>query len=287
MRPDALALSRPTWIDDRRYLIRYDGDDSWHERLILRRVSGQEFVIATPEHDVYVEALATEPDLVYEAAYLQPVGGGRPTSIPRGDPLHTFAKVPSPVQRANLIESAESIADGIKTVLMHRSKVLGIHYGRAPPAAATLPVKAPHVPAGAAPNRPPHRVNQKSPPIDDSQVWVAAVDAVGFARGDIVSADDGRLPPASVTLDDHGLTRDGDRKPMLIQRISRDKLDEFRKTQFPGAGGDRREDSPDRFSIATPQGWPSEQGGPSHGRACPASPLHSHRETLATLDRCQ
>ena len=105
--------------------------------------------------------------------------------------------------------------EGIKTVLMHRSKVLGVHYGRAPPAAATFPVKEPSVPPGAMPNRPPHRVNHKSPPLDESRVWVAATDAVGFARGDIVSADDGRIPPASVTLDDHGLTRDGDSRHAL------------------------------------------------------------------------
>ena len=57
LRPDVLEDSRPAWTDNRRFLTQYRGEDLWHERLIVRRVTGQEFSVATPDGDVYLETI--------------------------------------------------------------------------------------------------------------------------------------------------------------------------------------------------------------------------------------
>ena len=84
LRPESLKLSRPTWLDDRRFMIRYSGDPAWHERLNVRRITGQEFIIVTPDHDVYIEALPMDVNV---AAHPEPAGRGRPSSVPAADEL--------------------------------------------------------------------------------------------------------------------------------------------------------------------------------------------------------
>ena len=104
LRPAALERSRPAWVEGRRFLIQYDGDNLWHERLIVRRLTGQEFIIGSPDLDVYTEILPSDgPDVVY----LQPEGGGRPSGVPRDDELYTFATPPSGQEKAEMEEAVE------------------------------------------------------------------------------------------------------------------------------------------------------------------------------------
>ena len=99
LRPDSLELSRPTGLDDRRFMIQYSGDPAWHERLIVRRITDQEFIIAAPDHDVYIESFPMDGSV---SAYLAPAGGRRPTSVPAADELYLFETPPTPVERASI-----------------------------------------------------------------------------------------------------------------------------------------------------------------------------------------
>ena len=156
LRPESLELSRPTWLDDRRLMIQYSGDPAWHKRLIVQRITGQEFIIVTPDHDVYIEAPPINGSV---SAYLEPASGGRPSSVPAADELYLFETPPTPVEKAEHLEQSEWTFDNVKTVLMHRAQVLGLP-GALPAPPAGLPAP---VPRGGVPgSRPPHCTSHRA-----------------------------------------------------------------------------------------------------------------------------
>eukprot|EP00973_Karenia_brevis_P039176 5411326-Karenia_brevis.AAC.1 len=61
----------------------YDGDDEWHERLLLGHVRDNNYVVATPTFDVFVETIdAGNPDL--SSIRIGPAGGGLPLGVDAG-----------------------------------------------------------------------------------------------------------------------------------------------------------------------------------------------------------
>ena len=167
----------------------------------------------TPDRDVFLEVLALDDQGDFEAAYLQPPGGGRPSSIPPEDTLYMFSRKPTAVQLADFHERANELFKVVRAVLVHRHRVL--------PAGPAASRPTPVPPAGTPGLKPPHCLSSKTAP---THVWVAAVDSRGYVRGDVVSDDAGKPPEGTSTLDDRGLMHDYDKHLMLIQRIEKGRL---------------------------------------------------------------
>ena len=62
-------------------LVRYDGDPTWHERLVLAHVDQSEFVICTPDFDLYLEQLDLRNDMLTGLRQYGP-GGQLPAGVP-------------------------------------------------------------------------------------------------------------------------------------------------------------------------------------------------------------
>ena len=69
----------------------------------MRRITGQEFIIVTLDHDVYTEVLPVDGIV---SAYLEPPGGGKPSSVPAADEAP-----PTPLEKAEHTEQSEWIFD--------------------------------------------------------------------------------------------------------------------------------------------------------------------------------
>ena len=223
----------------------------------MRRLTGQEFIIGSPDLDVYTEILPSDgPDVVY----LQPEGGGRPSGVPRDDELYTFATPPSGREKAEMEEAGEFLFGEISKVLLHRGALFG------PP--------GPPEPGGEEqPRKPAHRVPNKRSEADMAAglVWVSVAGGRGYLRGDDVSGEDGELPEGTVVMDNCGLARDYDKAPMLIERIRKKALDAYR-LQKPGFPGQELSAEPiPEGGIPTPRGDKPLEGAvdPTDARVLP------------------
>ena len=221
----------------------------------MKRVTGQELIICSPDLDVFLEILPDDGD---SPAYLQPEGGGRPSSVPREAQIYTFAGPPSAAERLEIGDTGDLLYDAICQVLVFRGKVFG-----APSLGAQAPAQpgaagVPPLPLGRPGSRPPHRLPHKQ---KDSMVWVSAEAAMGYVRGDVVEDAKGALPVEAVTLDDVGLMRDYDKKVMRIERIKKTALTEY-QAEPPAPSPP---EGPEKFSIETPRG----DGKPPAGGVSP------------------
>jgi hypothetical protein len=84
------------------------GQGEWHQRLVLGHVQGTNYVVMTPDHDIFVEQLdASNPDL--EGFRVQAIGGGHPVGIP---PAQVYAFGPlTAEERSQILSEGRDIVD--------------------------------------------------------------------------------------------------------------------------------------------------------------------------------
>ena len=88
-------------------LVRYD-EDIWHERYVLAHVQGTEYIVASPDFDIFVEDVSVgNPDLSGVRFYRHGAGGAVPP--PGVAQVHTFG-VLSREDRTQLLLEGEELA---------------------------------------------------------------------------------------------------------------------------------------------------------------------------------
>ena len=92
---------------NRQVLLLYDvaGGDLWHERLVLLHLDRDEYIVATPDQDVFAEELSIlNTDL--KGIRVKP----SPNTLPPGVPVHQVYSLPAftPAQIATLRAEAQS-----------------------------------------------------------------------------------------------------------------------------------------------------------------------------------
>lgn len=84
----------------------YGGDDVWHQRLVLSWVAAGEYVIATPDWDIFIEQLdAGNADL--EGLRFGDAAGTLPVGL-AAQPMYAFALKPAGLELAGLIREGEA-----------------------------------------------------------------------------------------------------------------------------------------------------------------------------------
>jgi hypothetical protein len=86
---------------------RYIGDNQWHERCVLSWVTGSEFVIATPDLDLYIEQLDLANDDLDAVRF--PADGAAPIGVP-AHLIYGFVPRLAPAGIAALIVEGERMA---------------------------------------------------------------------------------------------------------------------------------------------------------------------------------
>lgn len=136
-------------------LVHYVDDVPYHQRLILAWVTDTEYVVATPDFDLFIEQLDfTNPAL----DGLRLPGAGQAMGVGAGN-VYTFAAIPDGTERAALVQEGarmaamERVRRGLPPVPGGAGAVGagGAGQGPAPP----LPIAGPGVPAGLFISPPP------------------------------------------------------------------------------------------------------------------------------------
>lgn len=133
----------------RRAFLQYVGDIMWHERIALSHVDQNEWIIATPDFDLYAEQLDSS-NVNLDGFRLQTREGEIPLGIAAAD-VYGF-RVLTPAEMAQLTQEGDLIAQQER-----QARGLGAAGGglALPPGAAVVPVPAAvPIPAGAAPVAP-------------------------------------------------------------------------------------------------------------------------------------
>jgi hypothetical protein len=130
-----LAPGRRAWLC-------YSGVSEWHERLILGHVAGREYVVASPDLDLFVEQI-DNANVDLDGVRVAPAAGTLPIGLPGpGMSLYGFAPLSAAVMAQLMSEGAE------QAQIERESRGLGGAAAGVPVGAAALPVA---VPAGPAP----------------------------------------------------------------------------------------------------------------------------------------
>jgi len=206
----------------------------WHVRLLLSQVHESEWLILTPDWDRYCERLDhLNPDFTgfeYLGANDQP-----PAHIPAGQ-IYGFQDM-SPqflaqqMHAGRLEANAERVARGFPPLAPPRQP----HVAPAP--APPLPLAMPGVLGGAPIAAAAAVVAPPGVPgvVGVADCWVAAEDAGGRRKGDIVCVDPAPLPAGYVSLGNKALIPDvgGGSEGCLVVRVPqveapRYKLDDLR-----------------------------------------------------------
>lgn len=177
-----------------------------HCRLILDHVDGSEYVIATPDMDVYAEVLDAGANDDINHFWAGPATGALPPGV-RGGSVYGFAPL-SAGQLARLMHLGRIEGDRIRA----QRGILGPGVGAAvaPPVAGAAVVPGGGVPAADGVDR----------------YWVLAEMVAGKKIGDKVE------PGADlVTLGEYGLTKvvdsGGAERPCLVRRLTDTELGDF------------------------------------------------------------
>ena len=89
-------------------LLLYQGEQRFHARLLLHRLRGSEWIIVTPDYDVYVEDIsAGNPDL--DAVRVANVDGSAPIGLRDRDIYH-FNPMPDAARVRRLIDEGNRMA---------------------------------------------------------------------------------------------------------------------------------------------------------------------------------
>jgi hypothetical protein len=157
--------------------VSYEGEaDLWHVRLVLAWVEGSEYVIITPDFDIYIEALAADNEDL-SGIRLAGVGGEMPFGL-AGQRIHDFARRPGGGDLQNVLAEGRRLAG---TERLARNLVARPDGGLVPAtvvAPDVVPVAAGVVGAAA-------RV------VPVGGMWVLDEPCQGFSVGDEVDLPDG------------------------------------------------------------------------------------------------
>ncbi|CAE7710379.1 ANK1 [Symbiodinium sp. CCMP2592] len=231
----------------------YHGDPGvWHTRLLASDLGQDEWMIITPDRDIYPEVYS--PANVDIHRFYHAPDGRLPRQVPAGQ-VYAFAPL-DPRQFGDLLrlgrqEAAAELARRGGPVMAAALAGQGN-----PPA----PVAAGGVPQGAAPVIP-----------GGPTTWVALEDVGTHKRGDVIAVDPGPLPPGHVVLGNRALVPVGLEVMAVIKTtpdgVAAVKFEDVRilPVQFDAQGIRRRE-----FNLAVsqlhdtvPQGGGLQLQGPS------------------------
>lgn len=140
-----------------RVFVRYD-DDVWHERVVLAWVAGAEYIVLTPDGDVFIEQLdSANADL--SGVRYAPTSGGVPAGL-AGAQLYRFALLPAGAELAAVLSEGVSHARVERQARgLAQPPGAGVAGGPGGVAPAVVPIPLPAVPpppiAGAPPLPPP------------------------------------------------------------------------------------------------------------------------------------
>ena len=236
--------------------ILYSDDDPglWHQRRVLGRVasSADEFVIATPDADVYVENYGgQDPDIA--GIRWSDLHRPAPPGLPRGR-VYRFRAEPTVAQLANFraqgraaaeerwYEIANEVGDGrappLGNLFMDDIDVIMMEGANAAGAGGAARDVVPHGGAGGlVPPPVPVAVN---PPLaavaagacGEGQVWVAVETSTAYSRGSPVILTEGAIIREDVAMFEH--------RPgfwVLARRLVQDDLERYKGAE---AAGDAR-----------------------------------------------
>ena len=251
---------------------------TWHTRILLACIQGNEWQILTPDFDRYPEQMDSyNPDFT-DFIYL-----GANAAVPHRVPQHEIygfapmdpGTLAQNIQQGRLEANAERLARGLGPLAPAGAPPVGapaVVAPVAPPPPVPLPgvlaggVVAPIVPAGGGGGAavvPPHNF-----------VWVCTETAGGYARGDIVARDPAPLPHGHVVLGEKALVpaTDASLTPCCVKRIQEKdapsyKLEDLRVLPVHfDQQGTRRRDFAQAVAImvdGVPQGGGLQLDGPT------------------------
>ena len=131
-------------------LVNYGDDDGglWHTRMVLDHVHSNDYVVASPDYDIFTEELSLQnPDL--EGLRLRPPGGGMPPGLARA-PVYGFGPITAP-DRIHLLQEGARIAAAERAALgiLPAGGAAPVALPAAAGAAALIPIAGPAAAAAA------------------------------------------------------------------------------------------------------------------------------------------
>ena len=142
--PAARNGKLPGWITGERVLLDYgEAAEPWHERLLLRKVAANDWVVLTPDMDVYVEEIAVPP--LGGVRHIA-VDGALPFGLGAayGQPTYRFVNFPTAAAFLLIEAEAEQIARlAIASDAGRYAVALAVlpSPAAAPPACGSLPLR--------------------------------------------------------------------------------------------------------------------------------------------------
>ena len=197
---------------------------TWHMRVLLAPTTDDNWVILTPDLDVYEEQMSRDnPDLV--GFHHCGPDGALPPRIHVGS-VYAFAPLTPQALRGYMAQGRAEAAQ----ILSERG---------APAVGATQEQPAAGVvgePAGAP-----------AAAADPNDTWIAAEDGVAYKKGDVISTDPAPLPVGHVRLGDKGVIPDGSGfllvRKVPASEVFKHKMHDIRvlPVTFDGRGVRRKE----------------------------------------------
>mmetsp|Transcript_69667 Transcript_69667/g.109961 ORF Transcript_69667/g.109961 Transcript_69667/m.109961 type:complete len:422 (-) Transcript_69667:584-1849(-) len=210
---------------------------TWHARILLSHVHGNDWYILTPDFDRYIEQLDGLNPNYTDFVYL----GSNPAVPPRVPPHEVYGFSPmDPAFLANQISLAKLEANAERL-----ARGLPIDAGPGVPAApvaavvgavpAPPPAPLPGVLGGGAPVAPVPAAPAAAPAggapaAPQSYVWVCVENAGGHTRGEVVCREPAPMPPGHVMLGEKALIPacDGSGIPCCAKRVPENEAASYR-----------------------------------------------------------
>ena len=162
---------------------------TWHMRVLLAHTSQDNWVVLTPDHDIYEEQMSGDnPDLT--GFHHCGANGSLPARINPGN-VYAFSPLTPQALRGYMVQG-QAEADRIIASALQvpgRADAGGVSQGGA--AEATVPVAPQH------------------PILEGNDTWVAAEDGIRLKKGDVLAVDPSPLPAGHVVLGDKGVIPEG------------------------------------------------------------------------------
>ena len=247
---------------------------TWHVRILLGHIQGNEWQILTPDYDRYSEQLDhLNPDFA-DFIYL-----GASTTVPPRVPAHEIygfapmdpATLANHIHQGRLEANAERLNRGLPPMAPMGAGPAVV----APPPPAVAPLPGVLVGGGAAAVAAPAGGGAAVAPAGVvGMCWVCVETAGGYSRGEIVVADPGVLPPGHVLIGEKALVpaKDGSAVACFAKKVRVDdaagyKLEDLRilPVTFDAQGVRRREFAQAVAAMVegTPQGGGLQLEGPA------------------------
>lgn len=214
----------------------------WHTRVLLSPTTADNWMVLTPDHDIYEEQMSLRNPDIIDFHY----GGAGGSLAPHIDPHRVYAFQPmTPAALANFKLQGRVQGDAIRALA-------GLPPANAGPAAVPPAQAMPAVPAPAP----------GGGAVADT--WIAMEDVGQYKRGDIVIQDPNPLPAGSMSLGNRALITVAGSILVLMKVPAGDvpmhRLQDIRilPVCFDAQGQRRREFN---LSVAIMDGTPPQGGG--------------------------